>query len=815
MIDRSIEKYNQEQAARAAAFRDASGPGAFVGSRSVTAAQDATMTAQATRSLSAARTADASAARLQEGATEGSTRAMQRNARAAGLNRAQMLNLGFQLQDIVIALQMGQNPLQVFLQQGGQIGQIASQAGVGVRGLTRAIVGMIAPLLPVIAILAALGLAFKDIKDEAEENANLKDFVKTLGLTKQELKELEDVTVTWGDTFKGTLDVLAERMGTTTADIEKFFKDAFGSITEFCKFSAAVIYAAFKATAIGLARILVNLPAMVAEGVIAAVNLGIAAVEKLVNVGIAGLNKLIDGTNRLNPFSDIEHITEVSLGRIENKFAGTSASVASGIKDEFFGAYNEAMGLFDDIGDAAGARARKRLQEQANKIKDDRTDKKGPKAKEDKTAENRAHALSMVNMELDKELARMKLLKDERAVQQRMDQIEQSLAQKKIKLNDDERLSIEGKVRAIESYKYVQSELDRIYEETIGPQRDFNATLQASKELLDQNKLSTAQYAQQIEMAKRKLQEATDPLFQFKEQLTSAENVLGKYGIAAQQAAYYESIRQAMLQKGIILSPQYVAGVNAEVDALMRRNNELLRQQQIQSQIEGTVGGIVNPIAQDAIMLQNKQAFYDALNAMADKYNFNEEQRRQALAQLDILYMEKRLQNARTTFSTLAQLSQSGNKKLAAIGKAAAVAQATIDGYVAVQKALASSAPPWNYIQAAAVAAVTGVQVANILSTNVGNFANGGQFMVDGRAGVDRNNVNMNLSRGERVTVETPAQQRANDGGGNGTPIVVRPKIVNQFDAREFLAEMQSDEGDDIIYNAISRNPELIKAMVG
>jgi tape measure domain-containing protein len=42
------------------------------------------------------------------------------------------------------------------------------------------------------------------------------------------------------------------------------------------------------------------------------------------------------------------------------------------------------------------------------------------------------------------------------------------------------------------------------------------------------------------------------------------------------------------------------------------------------------------------------------------------------------------------------------------------------------------------------------------------SFAEGGSAIVDGRTGFDKNNVSMRVSRGERVTVETAAQQKAN-----------------------------------------------------
>lgn len=74
-------------------------------------------------------------------------------------------------------------------------------------------------------------------------------------------------------------------------------------------------------------------------------------------------------------------------------------------------------------------------------------------------------------------------------------------------------------------------------------------------------------------------------------------------------------------------------------------------------------------------------------------------------------------------FGNMASLSQSSNKKLAAIGKAAAIVQATMDGYLAVQKALAAFPPPFNFAAAAAVGVATAANVANIAGIG---FSGGG-----------------------------------------------------------------------------------------
>jgi hypothetical protein len=45
-------------------------------------------------------------------------------------------------------------------------------------------------------------------------------------------------------------------------------------------------------------------------------------------------------------------------------------------------------------------------------------------------------------------------------------------------------------------------------------------------------------------------------------------------------------------------------------------------------------------------------------------------------------------------------------------------------------------------------------------------FATGGSFMVGGPGGTDKTPVGFMATRGERVTVETPDQQRRGDGSG-------------------------------------------------
>src|SRR5262245_2053392 len=104
-------------------------------------------------------------------------------------------------------------------------------------------------------------------------------------------------------------------------------------------------------------------------------------------------------------------------------------------------------------------------------------------------------------------------------------------------------------------------------------------------------------------------------------------------------------------------------------------------------------------------------------------------------------------------FKTLAQM----NKKYAGIAKAAAIAEALVNTFLAATKALASAPPPFNYAAAAAVTAAGLVQVAKISATE---FSTGGSFRVGGgMTGVDSQMVSFKASPGEMVDIRRPGQQ--------------------------------------------------------
>ena len=87
---------------------------------------------------------------------------------------------------------------------------------------------------------------------------------------------------------------------------------------------------------------------------------------------------------------------------------------------------------------------------------------------------------------------------------------------------------------------------------------------------------------------------------------------------------------------------------------------------------------------------------------------------------------EQRAKNLSSSLQFIASMSNSHNKTLASIGKAAAISTATIDTYAAANKALASAPPPWNF---ALAALVTTAGLANVAQIGGIKLAEGGMVM--------------------------------------------------------------------------------------
>lgn len=162
-----------------------------------------------------------------------------------------------------------------------------------------------------------------------------------------------------------------------------------------------------------------------------------------------------------------------------------------------------------------------------------------------------------------------------------------------------------------------------------------------------------------------------------------------------------------------------------------------------------------------------------------------------AIADYQKLSNKQRVQNLQGTLGTIATLSSSSNKTLFNIGKAAGVANATIDGIAAVQKALASAPPPFNLALAALVGAATAANVAKLSAAKPPAFANGG--VVGGFQGATGGGDNMNITaRSGEMFLNGPQQrqlfEKINSGGSDNSDIV---SAINSMASRPIMIEIE------------------------
>ena len=303
-------------------------------------------------------------------------------------------NLVYQINDMVVGLFSGQKPMTVFMQQGSQIGQIAMQAGVGIGGMARALLGLAAsaaaaaltnPYLLAAAAAAALAFgAFKLFQSSVKQTGELDRYAQSLGLTKKEMEKLGPVGITIGDTMKGLWKTVSDglNLGSVFSTLKDWAVTAFEAVLTVGKYAVAILYAGWVGGFNAIRITWTALPGVVGEAAVGAANLAISGIEYLANKAIAALNWLAEWVNPVLDrvgLASITRIESVALPRMENSFAGSTARMGAQVRDEFASAFGDAMGMMDAFSarwrENSIAAAKARLAAKAEEIRGDSTDR--------------------------------------------------------------------------------------------------------------------------------------------------------------------------------------------------------------------------------------------------------------------------------------------------------------------------------------------------------------------------------------------------------------------------------------------------------
>lgn len=388
----------------------------------------------------------------------------------------------------------------------------------------------------------------------------------------------------------------------------------------------------------------------------------------------------------------------------------------------------------------------------------------------------------------------------------------------------------------------------------IGAQRELAEGLDVLTKAARYKLITDEEQVRLSGLLRDKYRDALDPMGAYNRKLEE-ERTLLKLGederkIEAKLLADVTSLKE----KGVIVDQARIALMREELVALqdlndaaairdnLLKNSSGRQQQDFMSEVSGiaellasqedytatdttsALSGLMGPEmfagTQEMLDLQvsmHEQA-YERIAEMQRLNMINENTANQMRAKADIELLELKIANQRQFYNDLSVLSQSGNRKVAMIGRAAALYEAGLAAKVAVMKAYASAPPPMNY----ALAAAAGIaQAANMAQIAGLAFQTGGQFKVGGSGGPDSQMVSFRATPGERVSVATPQQVRkgdpyaSSDGGGNSEGSGSSIRVINVLDKNLMQDYLTSSSGERILLNVIQRNASAIKSTLG
>lgn len=158
-------------------------------------------------------------------------RVMMQNGRTAKQYAAALRGVPAQFTDIAVSLQAGQNPLTVFLQQGGQLKDMFGGAGEAARALGGYILGLVNPFTVAAAAAAVLALAYKQGSDEATAFTNALILSgNAAGTSAQELAGLAETVSDSVGTVGKAAAVLAQLAASSRIPVSAFDDIAIAAI---------------------------------------------------------------------------------------------------------------------------------------------------------------------------------------------------------------------------------------------------------------------------------------------------------------------------------------------------------------------------------------------------------------------------------------------------------------------------------------------------------------------------------------------------------------------------------------------------------
>lgn len=159
----------------------------------------------------------------QRAAIEQTDKVMAKNGQTAKQYAANLRGVPAQFTDIAVSLQAGQNPMTVFLQQGGQLKDMFGGVVPAAKALGGYVLGLVNPFTVAAAAATVLALAYKQGSDEATAyKTSLAMTGNTAGTTSGQLSTLAQQIALSNGTVGKAAAVLAQLASSTRIPVEAF-----------------------------------------------------------------------------------------------------------------------------------------------------------------------------------------------------------------------------------------------------------------------------------------------------------------------------------------------------------------------------------------------------------------------------------------------------------------------------------------------------------------------------------------------------------------------------------------------------------------
>ena len=826
---------------------------------------------------------------------------------------AAMRGVPAQITDIVVSLQGGQAPLTVLLQQGGQLKDMFGGIRPAAAALTRGLIAMINPFTLLAAAAAGFAFAVGNVEGKMRAlNGLTAQFVATgrsdinqtfIAQLSKEISELPGVSK------EASMQIISEfaKIRTITVPV---FKEATKQVTDLAVALGVEAHKAAEILAEGLADPLKGAIELDKRlGFLTAQNF--KTIDSLVKLGktseaqrliLSLLDREIGGLAR-DSMTPLQRATD-DLGNAWNRFISTlgNSSVLRTAANGLAGLVDGLTWIIDKLdrlfsmkvppwilkGMAAipggGITAGLFNSTDTGIPNSEPRSIRGPsqtastdskliaaglkKAEGASAAESRAAAIAKINLQLQNELTLLEMLGDEREKQEMFDRIEESLAGRRIKLNDEETASIRNQIERIVEMNSLSAERNRIYNEAISPLREYNTGLKAAQELYADGVISVTEYNKQIALTEQNYQRATNPLYEFSQGLSDELKLTRFLGVAYEDNAQLQRVMNDLRSRGINISEGAREALMQEIILVRERNalhaaeNNLINQsvtarQQQATQIQAlaaltasgkggfTAGdsanatsGILQQMGFDPSTLQvgleaqlaQIKTYYDQIAQMRASNLIGEQDAAKLQSELWVREQQARFAQTRQFFTGLEGLQNSNSKKLQTIGKAAAISKAIIDTYTSATgaySAMASIPYVGPALGAAAAAAAIAAGMANVQAIR----SQGSGFKSGGYTGDYGVNTAVGPVHGREFVFDAPAVDRIGvenleamrKGKTDNIPTVNNNsststqqnlKIINVLD-REIIGDfLSSPEGEQTFVNAIRRNGDAVRSVL-